>query len=150
MLSLTILFNLAIQTSYRIFVHPILVNYKEIVIGVHDTVSGEVWPHFPGGRRRLCLCGGEAEVTTGRTGRIPGVKIERAVGCGAAAYSHCPGGFLSGLSLRARSIWSSSWTRVNIALGVLSLAIYVITTLWKISTSLMMVDISRVLSWFSN
>ena len=42
MLSLTILFNLAIQMSYRIFVHPILVNSKEIVIGVHDTVSGEV------------------------------------------------------------------------------------------------------------
>ena len=48
----------------------------------------------------------------------------------------------------ASYVGSSSWNGVKISLVLLSSYISVVTTSWRFSTSLMMVDISRVLSWF--
>ena len=83
-------------------------------------------------------------MSPGRPGRVPGLNIEKAVGCGAAVSHHLMGG----VSVRvnsppASSVGLRSWTRVKSALGKLILEISVMTTSCIFPISLVMVDRSR-------
>ena len=53
--------------------------------------------HLLGGRRNLHLHGYTEEVSPVSLKLLPGMNIEREVGCEVASSHHIPGGFLSGL-----------------------------------------------------